>query len=107
MGQRTIATSGAMAFLAATASGGLMLAAFWLWQNAMAITFALDQPLTGAWAVRSAAIAIASAAQTLLVIAVLRPLYSPDPISRFYGKAAATVALMSMGCAAILWLVRF
>src|SRR5690348_17142789 len=85
-------------FLAALLAAALVVCALWAWQQAPHLSLDADRPEVVLWAVRTAAVAAAALAQTLLLFFVAGHLYRTrtlDVLLRVLSAAVFTIALAS------------
>jgi len=89
----------------------MVVASLWCWQNAAHLVRAWDpdKPDVAAWAVRSAAVAVAALAQVVLLTFVAAAVFEPDAPRRGGGRlpdvlrwSAATVAVLAIASATAL-----
>lgn len=90
----------ASVFLGGTVTILLMVLCLWAWQHAAALAAEREatRPYVATWAVRSGAIALAAAAQAVLLVAVLGRLYRRqllDDVLRLSAALVFAVALVS------------
>ena len=84
---------------------GLMMTALWAWQNAPLLVEEWTRPDIATYAVRCAAVALAAAAQVVVLVFVVGRAFSPGRADWAAGLLAATVCGISGVSAVALTLV--
>ena len=91
--------------LGAMGTIAMMVGALWCWQNASVVVADWSRPDIAAYAVRCAAVAIAAAAQLLLLASVVGRAFVPGWADRAAGLLAAGVCAVGTISAVALTLV--
>ncbi|HEV7298012.1 MAG TPA: hypothetical protein VGN72_01510 [Tepidisphaeraceae bacterium] len=91
--------------LGAMATVGLMMTALWGWQNASVLVSEWSRPDIATYAVRCAAVALAAAAQLVVLLCVVGRAFSPGRADTVAGVLAAAVCGVSGVSAVALTLV--
>jgi hypothetical protein len=87
---------------AAVATIALIVAALWTWAHAWQIADLASRPLVAVWAARCGAVALAAAAQVLLLSLVVSVIYRRGLVDQMLRLAAAlTCTLAVVGAAAL------